>query len=288
MATSVPPTSVPVKGTCGKIRSVCFTLNNWTNVEREHCIAFAHQCSYFIVAEEVGEQGTPHLQGYAEFTNPRSTGEKWKNLKKNFGSERYHFEPRRGTAQQASDYCEYADYPECTVKNDPLYKFGEISQQGNRTDWHTAVSTLATNTVVDVIQTQPQLLPSIRALERYKQLVIEPIEREVRVIVLVGLPGTGKSRYCWENYPNLFSKPSGNWWDGYNGEETVLLDDFYGDIEYSELLKVLDRYKYRVPIKGAFIGARWTTVLITSNSPPQQWYADTKALNRRITEIKYL
>lgn len=108
---------------------------------------------------------------------------------------------------------------------------------------------LATNTVVDVIQTQPQLLPSIRALERYKQLVIEPIEREVRVIVLVGLPGTGKSRYCWENYPNLFSKPSGNWWDGYNGEETVLLDDFYGDIEYSELLKFLTGINTGFPSK---------------------------------------
>jgi len=291
MATSVPPTSVPAKGTSGKIRSVCFTLNNWTNAELTLCKAFAAQCSYLIVAEEVGEHGTPHLQGYAEFANPRATGENWKNMKKCFGSERYHFEPRRGTAQQASDYCEYADYPECIVKNDPLYKFGEISQQGNRTDWNTAVSTLATKTVVDVIQTQPQLLPAIRALERYKQLVIEPIEREVRVIVLIGPPGTGKSHYCWEKHPNLFSKSSGQWWDGYNGEETILLDDFYGDYDYPELLKVLDRYKYRVPIKGAFVGARWTTVYITSNQEPERWYKQYKridALNRRISEKIYL
>jgi len=292
MATSAPPTSAPAKS--WKVRNVCFTLNNYTDEERGLCKAASAHCTYLVFSEEIGDSGTPHLQGYAEFANSRSTGEEWSNLKKLFGSKRYHFENRKAKkASDAADYCkgDYTNHEgKYKPKNDIVYEYGEISNQGHRTDWDNAVLTLQTSSVTDVIQSQPQLLPAIRALERYKQLLIEPIQREVRVIVLIGPPGTGKSRYVWETSPNLYSKPSGQWWDGYNGEEEVLLDDYYGDIEYSELLKVLDRYKYRVPVKGAYIGARWKTVYITSNKPVEKWYPrkNIAALKRRITEIKIL
>ena len=50
--------------------------------------------------------------------------------------------------------------------------------------------------------------------------------------VVYGSTGTGKSRYCYENYPDAYwkSKNSGQqqFWDGYNGEETIVIDEFYG------------------------------------------------------------
>jgi len=280
MATSVPVTSVPQK-----VRNVCFTLNNY-DLSNVTFLQDFKDCSYMIFAKEVGEEGTPHLQGYVEFPNPRNTGKDWSNLKKVLGSNKFHFEKRRGTAQQASDYCEFADYPTNQVRNEWVNIYGEISRQGERTDWaHTVNAIISGSQVTDVIQDQPQLLPAIRALERLQQISIQPINREVQVNVLVGPPGSGKSRHVWDNYPNCYSKPSGQWWDGYNGEEVILLDDYYGDIEYSELLKVLDRYKYRVPIKGGFVGARWHTVFITSNQLPQYWYRETSALMRRITQV---
>jgi Putative viral replication protein./RNA helicase. len=290
MATSVPPTSVPPTA---KVRNVCYTLNNYSEEDVRRLQALQEGVSYHIFAKEVAESGTPHLQGYIEFENPRATGDKWKNLKKLMG-EGQHFEPRKGTAQQASDYCEFADYDKITHKgtipNDWVHKFGEISRQGARTDWAQATNEiLSGREVVDVIQEQPQLLPAIRALETLKKLSIHPIEREVHVTWLYGSPGSGKTRWVWTQYPDVYSKPSGNWWDGYNGEETLLLDDFDADIPFAELLKVLDRYKYRVQVKGGFVGARWTRVFITTNNPPDHFYkfvSNRKALVRRISEIK--
>jgi len=291
MATSAPPTSAPQKSE--KWRNVVFTVNNYSKEDWLKICSYSGQnegISYIIVAHEVGEEGTRHLQGYAEFSNSRSTGVAFSNFIKLFG--KGHFEKRMGTAQQASDYCEFSDYPENLIRNDPLHKAGEISRQGERTDWLKAAREISKDKVdvVKVILNQPQLLPAIRALERFQQLNITPVERTVQVVLLLGSPGSGKSRYVWENHPNAYSKPSGPWWDGYLGETTILLDDYYGDIEYSEFLKVLDRYKYRVPVKGGFVGARWTHVYITSNKPPSAWYPGRKleALHRRINETRHL
>lgn len=271
-------------GKDAKMRNVCLTLNNYSDEEYEAIIKA--ECSYLIVGKEVcPSTGTPHLQMYAEFSN----GKTLTAIKKHFKTNRLHIESRRGTAKQASQYCMFEDYPENTKLNEYV-EFGEISQQGARTDWTRAVQDLSDKSITDVVMEQPQLLPCIRALERYKQLSLEPIEREVEVIVLYGDAGSGKTRGAYTADPDLFSKPTGDWWDGYSGESTILLDDFYGTIKYCEFLKVLDRYKYRVPVKGGFVGARWNKVFITSNKHPSEWYGVglTPALKRRINKVYHL
>jgi len=54
-----------------RCRRWCFTLNNYTEADK-HILhtCFTRLASGFIIGEEVGESGTPHLQGYAEFRNP--------------------------------------------------------------------------------------------------------------------------------------------------------------------------------------------------------------------------
>lgn len=272
MATSVPLTSVPLK-----VRNVCFTLNNYNDDDIVRLTELSKSVSYLVYGKEVGENGTPHLQGYVEFENPRSTGKGWSNFRKLMGN--CHFEVRRGSAKQAADYCK---------KDNTFSEYGEMSRQGERTDWAAATaSVLSGNQIVEVIQNQPQLLPAIRALERLQNLSIAPLEREVHTTWLYGSPGSGKTRYVWDKYPNVYSKPSGSWWDGYSGEEVLLLDDFDGDIPYREFLKVLDRYKYRVPVKGGYVGARWNKVFITTNQHPDTFYilGDRNALRRRIHEV---
>lgn len=281
-----PPTSV---WPSTKVRNICWTWNNYKDSHIEPLkTMLSKETSYSVFGFERGDSGTSHLQGYSEFRNSRWTGDNWNNFKKLWNCSGVHFEIRRGSARQASDYCKYDDYPGNLILN-VIWECGEISKQGHRTDWDVAISTLASSPVTEVIQAQPQLLPAIRALERFKQLSLLPIEREVHVVVLYGSAGSGKTRYVFDNYPDAFSKPEGNWWDGYEGEDVILLDDYYGSIPYCEFLKVLDRYKYRVPVKGGYVAARWSKVFITSNEHPDKWYGKyPDALKRRIHEIKFL
>lgn len=268
MATSVP---------C-RARSVCFTLNNYTESEVEAIRVLASKSKYLVFGyEEAPTTGTKHIQGFVSFQNPRSI----KEIKKEI-SERVHLEVAKGSATQNRVYC---------TKDGKYEEFGELPTPGKRSDWTQAVEDLQSGVSVDqVISTFPHMLPAQRALREFKNLLLKPKHREVNVIVLYGEAGTGKSRYAYEKYPELYSKPRGDWWDGYTGQSTILLDDYYGYLSYSELLRVLDRYPYNAQIKGGFVWAQWDTVVITSNKPPSKWYSQglTPALRRRLNKVFYV
>jgi len=119
------------------------------------------------------------------------------------------------------------------------------------------------------------------------------VQEKKEVVVLWGPPGTGdkpnKSGWAYVNYPDLYSKPEGQWWNGYDYQETVLLDDFNPhDIPYTQLLKITDRYPVQVPYKGGFKWLKAKRIIITSNQDPKYWYYNMEALNRRITSCRYI
>lgn len=273
-----------------RLTSVCMTLNNYTQAEYDGIISQGGNTRYLIVAKEVGEQeGTPHLQMYCEFKT--GGGKTQSAIKEYFKTNRLHIEARRGTGQQASDYCKFDDYPANTKENDHVV-FGEMGVAGRRTDWEKVIDDVKNDKpLVDIFEENPAMVPYQRAIREVRSLFKPSIQRDnIRVIVLYGDAGTGKTRSAFEYDPDLYTKPKGEWWDGYTGEKTILLDDYYGYLSYSDLLRVLDRYKLQVPVKGGFVGARWDTVYITSNKSPSEWYSVglTPALARRISTIHHL
>jgi len=79
-------------------RGWCFTLNNWTEEEFHTIKSFCGKGKW-IIGKEVGEEETPHLQGYVEFKDAVS----FVKMKKVIP--RAHLEKRIGTKKQAEDYC---------------------------------------------------------------------------------------------------------------------------------------------------------------------------------------
>lgn len=116
------------------------------------------------------------------------------------------------------------------------------------------------------------------------------------VHVYYGAPGTGKSRRAHELAPDAYRKMSGMWWDLYQGEPDVIMDDFYGtnggnrDMVYQEFLKLTDRYNYMAQVKGSTVKVNPKRIFITSNQHPSMWYSESKeyvpkAFFRRISSI---
>jgi len=268
------PTSVLKQKRTHGITWTLFNYEPYIDHLKQYAVS---ECDYMIFGfETCPDTGKKHLQGYHHYSNARTyPNKKWRDVTDLETNGRDFIS--NGSPQQNYDYCS---------KLGQFWEHGELPKQGARADWQQAVNDLQDGHAIHtVVLTQPQLLPCIRALERFQQISNQPINRPVHVIVLIGESGTGKTRWAYDTYPDLYSKPEGNWWDGYTGQKTILLDDYYGDIHHSQLLKILDRYPLTVPVKCGFVNAQWTTVIITSNRHPRSWYPaepNIIALTRRI------
>jgi len=118
--------------------------------------------------------------------------------------------------------------------------------------------------------------------------------REVRCRVFVGITGSGKSHTAWSEagldaYPK---DPLTKFWDGYQGHENVVIDEFRGIVSISHLLRWLDRYPMLVEIKGSATVLKARRFWITSNLHPRQWYPELDpmtydALERRIEIVEF-
>lgn len=108
-----------------RVRSnrVCFTLNNYSFADIESLLEKEddENIIYLVVGQEIGESGTPHLQGFIHYKEePRKCGVKfWKNYFK--FSQNAHFENARGSDQDNQKYCS---------KDGPYFEFGQPGEAG--------------------------------------------------------------------------------------------------------------------------------------------------------------
>lgn len=102
----------------------------------------------------------------------------------------------------------------------------------------------------------------------------QPVGMERSCEVFWGKTGAGKSFRAWNEagvdaYPK---DPRTKWWDGYTGQQHVVIDEFRGAIDISHMLRWLDRYPVLVEIKGSSVPLKATKIWITSNISPRDWY----------------
>jgi len=241
--------------------------------------------TYCVFGREVGENGTRHLQGYLELSS-RLRINQVKNL---LGTQRVHLEMRRGTATQASEYCK---------KDGDFEEFGELSQngQGHRSDLDLLQQSLIQGQSLSYISQEhfSSFIKYQRGIQAFRN--IHDLKRTwiCSVIVYWGRTGTGKTHSVIDNLHDIndiYIHPGGQWFDGYDGHKIVLFDDYGGsEFKLTYLLKLLDKYPMRVPIKGGFVSWVPHEIYITSNKEPSTWYQNAyqehiNAMFRRITNI---
>jgi len=115
----------------------------------------------------------------------------------------------------------------------------------------------------------------------------KPRDHEMKVIVCQGPTGTGKSRWVKETFPNAYWKQRSQWWCGYEGQDVIVLDEFYGWLQYDLLLRLCDRYPLFLETKGGQVNCLANTIVITTNATPESWYKTEKyflSFIRRVSE----
>lgn len=234
-----------------------------------------------------------HVQGYTEFSRPTRVN-RWKNL---IRDDTCHVERRRGTRIQAREYCLKQD----TRQWGP-YEYGDWQQggSGSRNDLLAVKRRLdeGANQITIANEFFEDWCKFSRAFEKYSNLSAcqAPALRDVRTTVLWGETGCGKSHRAFHHCPTAYRLAPPNvdngplWWDGYDDQATVIIDDFESWISYRTLLMLLDKYPFRCQIKGGVVMARWTHVIITSNICPTQWFPNEHAgpLERRLTVVNHI
>lgn len=236
----------------------CFTINNPTDADAEAVLALVHDSSYLICGDEVGEQGTPHMQGYVVF--PRN----WRMSKLSRALPRARLALARGSSKDNQAYCskggKFEEYGDCPADC-------RITSQKNKDVWEEALSLARMNRISE-IRADIQIR-YIRSLERIRDLALPPpaINDKLFNLWIFGETGLGKTRWVFDTFPAHYKKLKNKWWDGFSGEGVVCIQEFSPKHEkLSEHLKEwADHYPFRCEKKGSSMEINFKVLIITSN-----------------------
>lgn len=258
-----------------------FTLNNWDDKDVEDIRNLGSQ--YVVFGKEVGENGTHHLQGYVYFKSARTLSSLKKKLKK------AHFEPRRGSHEQARDYClKDGDYEEIGTPPVSQKEKGEKEKERWEAAW--ACAKVGDFDGID----KDILMRCYRTCKEIRKDYMADVQdaEDVTGVWFYGAAGVGKSRRARDEYPKAYLKMCNKWWDGYQEEPHVIIDDLdKGHAVLGHHLKIWgDRYCFLAETKGGAIKIRPKTIIVTSQYHPDDIWEDdeTRSAIRRRFKITHI
>jgi hypothetical protein len=158
---------------------------------------------------------------------------------------------------------------------------------------------------INFVAEEPQLAPlyvqygrgltDLASRMKMRQMNTEGYKKR-EIYILVGKPGTGKSRYVYEHHlPNdIYTMPTvtGQWYGSYAGQPVVVFNDVCNGsvLSISDFLNITDGYPIEVPVKGGFVPWCAQTVYFTSNHHWTHWWDKLTpehrlAVERRLTAV---
>lgn len=240
-----------------------FTLNNYTDADEAQMVTWSSDTfvSKMVVTKEVGESGTPHLQGAVTF----KIAKRLTALKKLHS--RIHWE--LAVCSDAGLYC---------LKDGSVVLVNvDHRTPGKPKNFAVCVGLVRNGELKRVRDEYPEeYCRHGRKFKEYFRDVVMPKDMEREVYWFWGKKGTGKTRTAVEEAGESawVSNGSFQWFDGYSGQAEVVFDDLRPtDVKYNYLLRLLDRYRMKVPIKGDMVNWDATRIWITSPQHPEVLFA---------------
>lgn len=258
-------------------------ITDWMTEDQDQEAALARwaalkqsQIRYMVYQVEQGKTEKPHIQGFIHFQNPVALS----TIKSRLASKSIHVEWVIND-EAAAGYCAKEEgrlWGPAEVGTKPDYAKKKV----NPTEELAAmVKNGLTN--AQIAEEAPwAILRHSRGIAELRYAHLESRAssfRTVEVILLTGDAGTGKTAYAIAQSeknggyfkPDLSKKDI--WFNGYQGQKNLILDDFRGkSTSFDNLLRLLDGHKLELPIKGGHTYALWERVWITSNQTPEEWY----------------
>lgn len=259
-------------------RSWCYTLNNYSLAEFDEVVKL--EFKYHCCGKEVGEGGTPHLQGYIYTDVQRSLAYMKKLIV------RAHWEIAKGSHQQASDYCK---------KDKNFIETGVLPSSGKRTDIIKATEDIKLGKSVDQIAVEDPLMFHMygRTLQKIEDITLRSKFRNWTTLGFWywGKTGVGKSHEAFKDFTPkthyVLPNDSG-WWDGYTGQETVIMNDFRAsDMPYGFLLQLVDKWPVTVKRRSRepvpFLAKK---LIVTCSMPPEEAYSGIAERHDSIDQLR--
>lgn len=245
------------------------------------------QMSYLVCGKEVcPTTDKHHWQSFVHFHNAKTR----EAAQIYIGN--VHCDIAKGTDTEAIAYC---------TKDGEFFEFGVRPQQGRRTDLVLLRDDISAGRSVDDIAVEsPMVFHQYgRTLRELEMIHLRTRYRTERTTCdwLFGKTGTGKSYRAFKNFDPkthyVHCKRDRGWWDGYKGQQIVIINDFRGHICYDDLLEMIDENPWYVPTRGRerlpFVSRH---VIITSPLRPEEVYHnrddndDIQQLLRRIKIVE--
>lgn len=277
-----------------RARSWVWTLNNYTPEEVNSITAVGDSCpkiAYLVFGQEIApETGTPHLQGFVQFNNALSMA----GIHDLMGFKRAHLivKSGRSTFNEAIEYCTkdgvYSEFG--TRPIDPKQK-GE----GERARWLKIIKLAKAGRGTDLADEFPGVY--IRQYRTLLQITKDHLKMPLDIdgpgrvgVWIWGPAGTGKSRMARFNWPDAYKKQYNKWWDGYTGQENVIMDEMEKEGSmFGHHLKIwTDRYAFMGEVKGGNLAMRPKQFIVTSNYSIDDIFQEPElnaAIKRRFTQI---
>lgn len=257
-------------------RAWVFTYNNWPDHMDDHwkiveCCEF--NCEYAIFGYEISDSGTEHLQGYMYFKDAKT----FKAIKDKYTCKRIHLQVAKGTPKQNYKYCS---------KQGNFHEWGKLPQQGRRSDFDELKEDILNGMSMQEIR-----IKHFGLMARYQRQIqtlyeyLQPHRTQKPIMIwLYGVTGCGKTRLatsCTELYaPNgkkvssYYISHNASFMDGYEHQYIMIFDDVDSNflLAYGkkDMLRILDRYEYRVNVKGSHAVFNSPLIFITSDKPPTE------------------